>query len=56
MPPKKPNKATNSKKDKVKPTRMSQVQTTRVNVRVAGGPGGPGGGVEREEGPEAARI
>jgi hypothetical protein len=44
MPPKKTKKALKSKKGKGKTTRMPQVQTTWVNVRVAGGPGGPGGG------------
>ncbi len=44
MPPKKTKKATKPKKGKGKTTKMSQVQTTRFNVRVAGGPGGPGGG------------
>ncbi len=44
MPPKKTKKATKPKKGKGKNTKTSQVQTTRVNVRVAGGPGGPGGG------------
>ena len=44
MPPKKTKKATKPKKANGKAkTKMSQVQTTRVNVRVAGGPGGPGG-------------
>ena len=44
MPSKRTKKATKPKKAKSKvETRMSQVQTTRVNVRVAGGPGGPGG-------------
>ena len=47
MPPKKTKKATKPKKAKGKTkTRMSQVQTTRVNVRVAGGPGGPSGAGE----------
>jgi len=45
MPPKKTKKATKPNKAKGKnKTRMSQVQTTRVNVRMAGGLGGPGGG------------
>ena len=44
MPPKKTKKAPKPTKAKGKnKTKMSQFQTTRVNVRVAGGLGGPGG-------------
>ena len=44
MPPKLTKKATKPKKTKEKTkTKISRIQTTRVNVRVAGGPCGPGG-------------
>ncbi len=56
MPPKKTKKATKPKKGKGKTTKMSQVQTTRVNVRVTGGTGDPaeGVGVPAAEGSSAS--